>query len=117
MDFMAEKVYFSGPDRPSTIKNSILMEGQIFDFWGDFTGKPLRTLLEHFLNNLDFSLKVSTKTLLPPYFNHFVSTNKGFLCNINVVLMELTRGFVSGHSMGPNPKTQVGSLNSRVGYS
>ena len=43
-EFMAEKVYFSGPDRPSTIKNSISMEGQIFDFWGDFTGEPLRTL-------------------------------------------------------------------------
>ena len=112
---MAETVYFCGPDRPSTIKKSILMEGQIFDFWGDFTGKPLRTLtfLERFLNNLDFSLKISTKTLLPPYFNHFVSTNKGFLCNINAVLMELTRGFVSGHSMGPNPKTQVGSLRDR----
>ena len=68
MDFMAEKVYFSGPDRPSTIKNSILMEGQIFDFWGDFTGEALRTLtfLERFLNNLDFSPKISTKTLLPP---------------------------------------------------
>ena len=57
-----------GPDRPSTIKKSILMEGQIFDFWGDFTGEALRTLtfLERFLNNLDFSPEISTKTLLPP---------------------------------------------------
>ena len=80
MDFMAETVYFYGPDRPSTIKKSILMEGQIFDFWGVFTGKPLRTLtfLERFLNNLDFSLKISTKTLLPPYFTQFVFTNVGF---------------------------------------
>ena len=81
MDFMAEKVNFCGPDRPSTIEKLILVEGQIFDFWGDFTGKPLRTLtfLERFLNNLDFSLKISTKTLLPPYFNQFVFTNVGFL--------------------------------------
>ena len=81
MVFMAEKVDFCGPGRPSTIKKSILVEGQIFDFWGDFMGKPLRTLtfLERFLNNLDFSLKISTKTLLPPYFNQFVFTNVGFL--------------------------------------
>ena len=69
MDFMTEKVNFCGPGRPSTIKKSILMEGKIFDFWGgDFTGKPLRTLtfIERFYNNLDFSLKISTKTFLPP---------------------------------------------------
>ena len=81
MDFMAEKVNFCGPGRPSTIKKSILVEGQISDFWGDFTGKPLRTLtfLERFWNNLDFSLKIVTKTLLPPYFTQFVLTNVGFL--------------------------------------
>ena len=81
MDFMAEKVNFCGPGRPSTIKKSILVEGQISDFWGDFTGKPLRTLtfLERFWNNLDFSLKIVTKTLLPPYFTQFVFTNVGFL--------------------------------------
>ena len=68
MDIMADKVNFCGSGRPSTIKKSILVEGQIFDFWGDFTGKPLRTLtfLERFWNNLDFSLKIVTKTLLPP---------------------------------------------------
>ena len=37
MDFMAEKVYFSCPGRLSTIKKSILMEEQIFDFGGDFS--------------------------------------------------------------------------------
>ena len=81
MDFMAEKVNFCGPGRPSTIKKSILVEGQIFDFWGDFTGKPLRTLIfsERFWNNLDFTLKIVTKTLLPPYFTQFVFTNVGFL--------------------------------------
>ena len=39
MDFMAEKVNFCGSGRPSTIKKSILVEGQIFDFWGGFYGE------------------------------------------------------------------------------
>ena len=56
-DFMLEIVDFSGPDMPSTIKKLILVEGQIFDFRGDFTGDASRTLtfLERILNNLDFS--------------------------------------------------------------
>ena len=54
---MLEIVDFSVLDIPSTIKKLILVEGQIFDFWGDFTGDASRTLtfLEHILNNLDFS--------------------------------------------------------------
>ena len=54
---MLKTINFSGPDRPSTIKKLILVEGQIFDFWGDFTGEASRTLTfsERFLNYLDFS--------------------------------------------------------------
>ena len=54
---MTEIVDFSDPGRSSTIKKLILVEGHIFDFWGDFTGEASRTLtfLDRFSNNLDFS--------------------------------------------------------------
>ena len=54
---MTETFDFSDPYRSSTIKKLILLEGHIFDFWGDFTGEASRTLtfLDRFSNNLDFS--------------------------------------------------------------
>ena len=57
IDFILEIVDFSGPDISSTIKKLILVEGQIFDFRGDFMGEASRTLtfLQSFLNNFDFS--------------------------------------------------------------
>ena len=82
MGFMPEKVDLSGPIKLSIIKKLILMEGQIFDFWGEFTGEAsqdsnfFRAIFEYF----GFSLRIFGKTLLPPYFNQFISTNSTFLC-------------------------------------
>ena len=50
IDFKRETVDFSDTDKVSTIEKLILVEGHIFEFWGDFTGEASRTVtfLERF---------------------------------------------------------------------
>ena len=99
MDFLAEKVYFCGPGRPSPFKKSILMEGQIFDFWGDFTGKPLRTLtfLERFLNNFDFFSKKLRQNAFTPL------DHKSLTCKTDVFRPSLTSFIGSKPGLEPAP--------------